>query len=80
MNCPKCGEVMTEGWLTIFNLIHWLTFVVWQDIKPGYVRFFRPVGSEKVIIPRAGGFGNPRSQLCRSCKMVVFSYAEDQLD
>lgn len=79
MNCSKCGEAMETGWLAMFNPILWLNFVVWQDVKPGYVRFFRPAGSEKIIAPRAGDRGNPRAQLCRPCKTVVFSYAEDQL-
>ena len=57
MNCPKCGEPMEAGWLAVFNPMLWITFVVWQATKPGYARLFRPVGSEKVIVPRVGGRG-----------------------
>jgi len=71
---------MEEGWLTLSNPILWITFVVWQSVKPGYVRLFRPAGSVKVIVPRVGGRGNPRVQICRDCKTVVFSYADDQVD
>ena len=80
MNCPKCSRAMEEGWLALFNPILWLTFAVWQVAKPGYVRLFRPAGSVKVIVPRAGGRGNPRAQICRECQTVVFSYADDQVD
>lgn len=80
MHCPKCAELMEEGWLAMFNPILWLNFVVWQAAKPGYVRMFRTAGSEKVIVPRVGGRGCPRAQICRGCKTVVFSYANDQLD
>jgi hypothetical protein len=80
MNCPKCGLLMEQGWLAVFNPIGWLTFVVWQATRPGYIRLFRPPGSEKVLSPRAGGRGCPRAQLCRGCKTVAFSYADDQLD
>jgi hypothetical protein len=80
MNCPKCAQAMEDGWLAIFNPIPWLTFVVWQGTKPGYVRFFRPAGSEKVLSPQALGRGCPKAQLCRACKTVVFCYADNELD
>lgn len=62
MDCPRCGQPMEEGWLTLFNPILWITFVVWQSVKPGYVRLFRSAGSVKVIVPRVGGRGNPRGR------------------
>lgn len=80
MNCPNCGKNMEQGWLAVFNPLWKLTFVVWQSTKPKWVRMKIPAGGEKVIVPRAGGRGNPRSQLCRNCKTVVFSYADDQVD
>lgn len=80
MDCPKCAQKMEDGWLALFNPIPWLNFVAWQAIKPGYVRLVRPAGSEKVIVPKAGGHGSPKAQLCRRCKTVVFCYAEEQLD
>jgi hypothetical protein len=79
MNCPTCAGGMEDGWLATFNPLLWFTFVVWQATEPGYLRMFRPVGSEKVIVPRSGGRGCPKAQLCRACKTVVFSYAENQL-
>lgn len=62
------------------NPIALLNFVNWQPVRPGYARFRRPEGSEKVIVPRAGGRGCPRARTCRPCKSVTFSYAADQLD
>ena len=77
MKCPKCAAEMEAGWLALFNPIAWFTFVVWQATEPGYVRLFRPADSEKVIVQRAGGRGCPRAQICRQCKTVVFSYADE---
>jgi hypothetical protein len=64
----------------MFNPMLWLHFVVWQPSKPGWIRFFTPQNAEKVIVPKVGGKGNPKAQICRSCKTVVFSYSEDMLD
>lgn len=80
VKCSKCHRSMEEGWLLIWNPIALLNFVNWQPVKPGYMRLRRPEGSEKVIIPRAGGRGCPRARICRPCKSVTFSYAEDHLD
>jgi hypothetical protein len=71
---------MEDGWLAMFNPVLWLNFVVWQAVKPGYMRFFSPPGSEKVLVPRAWGKGCPRAQICRGCQMVAFSYAKAQLN
>lgn len=80
MDCPKCQKEMGQGWLAMFNPIMWLNFVVWQPMKPGYVRFFKPKNAEKVIVPKAGGKGCPKAHICKSCKTVSFSYSEGQVD
>jgi len=80
MDCPRCHQPMSEGWLALFNPIAWLTFVCWQPERPGYVRMLAPRDGEKVIVPRVGGRGCPRAQLCRGCKTVVFRYSEDELN
>jgi len=80
MDCPNCAQAMENGWLAMYNPTPLVNYVAWQETKPGYVRMTRPEGSEKVIVPKAGGHGCPQAQLCRNCKTVVFSYAEDQLD
>jgi hypothetical protein len=71
---------MDDGWLAAFNPIWLLTFVVWQATRPGYVRVFRPAGSEEVIMRPSSGRGCPKAQLCRGCKTVAFRYADDRLD
>ncbi len=80
MNCPKCNEEMRVGWLALFNPFLFLHFVVWQPTKPGYVRFFAPKDSERVIVPRVGGKGCPKAWICKRCKTVTFSYANEDLD
>jgi hypothetical protein len=80
IKCPSCDDLMVAGWLSMFNPILGMNFVAWQQEKPGYVRLRVPQGGEKVIVPRAGGKGCPQSNICKQCKTVVFSYAEDQLD
>ncbi|MBT5705917.1 PF20097 family protein [Verrucomicrobia bacterium] len=80
MKCPKCEYEMKHGWLAIFNPILWLNFVVWQPMKPGWLRFFTPPEAEKVIVPDFGGKGCPKAYICKECKTVTFSYADDQLD
>ena len=80
MNCPECQKEMKHGWLAMFNPLLWLNFVVWQPLKPGYVRFSAPNGSERVIVPKAGGKGCPKAWICTDCKTVTFSYARGNLD
>jgi hypothetical protein len=79
LNCPSCDEPMETGWLTVFNPMLG-TSVAWQPNKPGYVRFRIPKEGQKVVRPRLWGLGNPRANICKQCKVVVFSYALDQLD
>lgn len=80
MNCPECHQEMKQGWLAMFNPTLWFNFVVWQSLKPGYVRFFAPEGSERVIVPKFGGRGCPKAWICTPCKTVTFSYAIENLD
>ncbi|MFJ5549964.1 hypothetical protein [Streptomyces sp. NPDC093225] len=80
ITCSHCHRPTEEGWLVMWNPLMLLNFVNWQPARPGYVRFRRPKGSEKVIVPRAGGKGCPRARICRPCKSVTFSYAEHRLD
>ena len=80
MNCPKCNQEMKSGWLAMFNPILWLNFVVWQPTKPGWLRFFAPKDSERVIVPEVGGKGCPQAWICTGCKTVIFSYANEDLD
>lgn len=71
MNCPKCAEEMEAGWLAIYEPLL-ITRLVWQPVKPQYVRMFQPAGAEKVIQPKFGGKGCPEAQICKKCKTVVF--------
>jgi len=80
VNCPVCHQEMKPGWLAMFNPILWLNFVVWQRLKPGYVRFSAPKDSERVIVPKVGGKGCPKAWICTKCKTVTFSYAVENLD
>jgi len=80
MNCPRCEREMRSGWLAMFNPFLWIHFVVWQPTRPGYIRFFAPKDSERVIVPKAGGKGCPKAWICKKCKTVIFSYAADHLN
>ena len=80
MNCHECHEPMKHGWLALFNPMLWFNFVVWQPLKPGYVRFFAPRDSERVLVPRVGGKGCPKAWICVACETVTFSYAKANLD
>jgi hypothetical protein len=66
---------MELGWLAIYE--PWLlTRLIWQPIKPGYIRLFPPSGAKKVIRPEIWGRGCPKSYICKKCKIVIFSYNE----
>jgi len=80
MNCPECHQDMKHGWLAVFNPILWLTFVVWQPSRPGYVRFAASEHSKRVIDPKIGGKGCPKAWICTRCKTVTLSYARENLD
>jgi hypothetical protein len=66
---------MEEGWLAIYEPII-ITRLVWQPVKPSYIRLKEPTGSVKVIQPRIGGGGCPKAYICRACKITTFSYDE----
>ncbi len=80
MKCPECQREMRYGWLAMFNPIRWFNFIVWQPLKPGYVRLWAPKDSERVMDPKFGGKGCPKAWICTDCKTVTFSYAEENLD
>jgi len=42
MNCPKCNSEMETGWLAVYESLP-ITRLVWQPVKPGWVRHFRIV-------------------------------------
>ena len=71
--CPSCGQPMETGWLAIYEPLP-ITRLVWQNKKPGWLRFRMPEGSRKVIQPQVGGAGCPVSYICKSCEIVTFSY------
>jgi len=75
MNCPKCNSAMEKGWLAIYDPLI-LTKLVWQPIKPRYVRFRMPQDSVRVMKPRAWGHGCPEGFICKACKITLFSYDE----
>ena len=65
---------MEQGWLAVYEPLWLLTRLVWQSVRPGYVRFSQPAGSVRVITPRAWGRGCPEGFICRACKVTAFSY------
>ena len=70
---------METGWLAIYEPLFPLTRLVWQPVKPGYVRFSMPQGSVRVIQPRAWGRGCPVGFICQNCKITLFSYDEQNV-
>ena len=75
VNCPMCHEPMECGWLAVYEPLP-MTRLVWQKIRPRWVRFRMPHGSVRVIQPRALGRGCPPAFICRSCRFTCFSYDE----
>jgi hypothetical protein len=73
MNCPKCNSEMEMGWLAIYEPLP-ITRLVWQPVKPGWVRFRMPREAVRVIQPRAWGHGCPEGFICKTCKVTLFSY------
>ena len=74
-SCPICHEPMERGWLAIYEPLP-ITRLVWQKIRPRWVRFRMPQGSVRVIQPRALGRGCPPAFICQSCRFTCFSYDE----
>ena len=66
---------MEPGWLAIYEPLP-ITKLVWQPVKPGWVRCRMPSGSTRVIKPRVFGKGCPPAFICRECKVSAFSYDE----
>jgi Domain of unknown function (DUF6487) len=78
MNCPKCNKPMEAGWLALYNPIVG-TKLVWQAVKPGYVRLRMPTGSARVMQARLWGRGCPEGFICMACKLTLFSYDEENV-
>lgn len=76
--CPNCNSPMKQGWLAIYDPLL-LTKLVWQPVKPGYVRFRMPSDSELVIQPKLWGRGCPEALICKTCELVLFSYDKENV-
>ena len=66
---------MENGWLAIYEPLL-ITRLVWQPVKPGYIRFRMPQDSVRVIQPRAWGHGCSEGFICKPCQITLFSYDE----
>jgi hypothetical protein len=64
MKCPKCGEIMDEGYLAVYGMFRGMK---WLE-KPSYFA----VGGE-TILPMTQP-GEPQAHRCVSCRLVVFPY------
>jgi hypothetical protein len=69
---------MEKGWLAVYNPIIG-TKLVWQAVKPGYVRLQMPEGSVRVSKPKIWGGGCPEGFICKTCKITLFSYDEQNV-
>ena len=73
--CPKCGNKMGKGFLAWYEPLA-ISRIVFQEKKPGYIRFKAPKDGLKVMKPPVFGKGDPEGFICKDCKWVSFQYSE----
>ena len=65
MNCPYCGKVMEEGFLSSKAPVFWSEEVSGLPV---------PTQRGDVLLGKALGLLRPRAWLCRDCRTVITKY------
>ena len=65
MDCPYCGKVMEEGYLSSRHPVFWSEEVSGLPL---------PTRTTDVLLGKMLGIARPKAYLCRDCRRVIVSY------
>lgn len=69
MNCPRCGQELTDGFLTVTGAPPWV-LVRWSTERRTWGP--RPVPKDSVVLVGPGVGARPRpASRCEACRTVV---------